>query len=211
MTRRREEWAVAAVLLAGFALRMFFLFLPVSLDDDTAVYAELARNWFHHGVYGFTNGRVLSPTLIRLPGYPFFFGVIFGLFGNHHLQPAMVVQALADLAGCWLLFDCVRTEVGRRAGWAALLLAALCPFTAAYSVAGMTESLSLNCVTLAFWSLTKVVRRAREGRSTAWPMLTLAVGLGYALVLRPDGVLLAAAFSAGLFWYARKSAGPRRA
>jgi hypothetical protein len=210
VTRKREGWAVAAVLLAGFALRMFFLFLPVSLDDDTAVYAELARNWFHHGVYGFTLDHGIDPTLIRLPGYPFFFGVIFAIFGDNHLRPAMVVQALVDLAGCWLLFDCVRREVGKRAGWAALLLAALCPFTAAYTAAGMTESLSLNCVTLAIWSLTKMVRRAREGKSTAWPRLGLVGGLGYALVLRPDGVLLAAAFCAGLFWYTQWPAGTGR-
>jgi 4-amino-4-deoxy-L-arabinose transferase-like glycosyltransferase len=211
VTRKRERRTVAAVLLAGFALRMFFLFLPVSLDDDTAVYAELARNWFHHGIYGFTDGGAIYPTLIRLPGYPFFFGVIFAIFGDGHLRPAMIAQVLADLAGCWLLFDCVRTEAGRRAGWAALLLAAFCPFTAAYSAAGMTESLSLNCVALAIWSLTKLVRRTREGKSAAWPMLGLAAGLAYALVLRPDGVLLAAAFCVGLIWYTRRAAGMARA
>ncbi|HEX4065399.1 MAG TPA: glycosyltransferase family 39 protein [Acidobacteriaceae bacterium] len=211
MTRQREGWTVAAVLLAGFALRMFFLSLPVSLDDDTAVYAELARNWFHHRIYGFTDGNAIAPTLIRLPGYPFFFGVIFAIFGGGHLRPAMISQTLADVAGCWLLFDCVRSETGRRAGWAALLLAAFCPFTAAYSAAGMTESLSLNCVALAIWSLTKLVRGVREGKNTAWTMLGLAVTLGYALVLRPDGVLLAAAFSTGLFWYTRHAAGVGRA
>lgn len=211
MTRKQERWTIAAVLLAAFALRMYFLFLPVSLDDDTAVYAELARNWFHHGVYGFTNGGVIDPTLIRLPGYPFFLGVIFAIFGDNHLRPAMIVQALADLAGCWLLFDCVRAEVGRRAGWAALLLAAFCPFTAAYTAAGMTESLSLNCVALAIWSSAKLVRRARDGKSTAWPTLGLAAGLGYALVLRPDGVLLAAAFCSGLVWYTRRTVGWGRA
>lgn len=211
MTKKRERQAVGALLGAAFALRMFFLFLPVSLDDDTAVYAELARNWFRHGVYGFRGDAGIAPTLIRLPGYPFFFGVIFALFGGNHLRPAMIAQALADVAGCWLLFDCVRTEVGRRAGWAALVLAAFCPFTAAYSVAGMTESLSLNCVTLAIWSLARVVRRVREGKDPGWPMLGLVAALGYALVLRPDGVLLAGAFCAGLFWYTRRPAGMGRA
>lgn len=210
MSTKREWRLVGAILAAAFALRLFFLFLPVSFDDDTTAYAELARNWFHHGVYGFTGDTGIDPTLIRLPGYPLFFGIVFSLFGNH-LRPAMIVQALVGVAGCWLLFDCVRTEVSRRAGWAALLLAAFCPFTAAYSVAGMTESLSLNCVTLAIWSLTKIVRRTREGRSTAWPMLGLVAGMGYALVLRPDGLLLAAAFSAGLFWYTRRPAGRGRA
>jgi hypothetical protein len=211
MTQRRERQAVGAVLLAGLALRMFFLYLPVSLDDDTAVYAELGRNWFHHGVYGFSWGGSIDPTLIRLPGYPFFLAVIFTIFGDNHLRPAMVVQALADLAGCWLLFDCLRTEVSRRAGWTVLLLAVFCPFTAAYTAAGMTESLSIFCVMLAIWSLARLVRWTREGKAAHGPLLGLAVALGYAMLLRPDGVLLTATFCTGLVWYTRAWVGTGRA
>jgi hypothetical protein len=31
--------------------------MPLSLDDDTTAYTELARNWFHHGIYGFLQWR----------------------------------------------------------------------------------------------------------------------------------------------------------
>lgn len=209
---KKREWRlVGAVLAAGFALRMFFLLLPVSLDDDTAVYSELARNWFHHGIYGFLDGTTIEPTLIRLPGYPFFLGVMFAIFGQDHLRPAMVMQALIDLAGCWLLFDCVRSEVGRRAGWAALLLAIFCPFTAAYTAAGMTESLSVSCIMLAIWSLTRLLRAQRTGGKMLIPLLGLSLALGYAMTLRADGVLLTAAFCAGLVWYGRGAVGTGRA
>jgi 4-amino-4-deoxy-L-arabinose transferase-like glycosyltransferase len=210
-TRSRERWAVAAVLVVGFAYRMFFLLLPLSRDDDTAVYAELARNWFQHGVYGFFRGSVIEPTLVRLPGYPLFLGVVFSIFGQDQLRAALIVQVLIDLAGCWLLWDLARTEVSRRAGWAVLLLAVFCPFTAVYAVTGLTESLSIFCVSLAMWALARVLRGVGSGRSVPGPLVVLAAAMGYAILLRPDGVLLAVAFCGGLFWYTRRSVGAGRA
>jgi hypothetical protein len=190
---------------------MVFLWMPLSRDDDTAVYAELARNWFQHGVYGFFRGGAIDPTLVRLPGYPFFLGVVFSVFGWDHLRPALVIQALADLAGCWFLWDLARTEVSRRAGRAVLLLAVFCPFTAVYAVTGLTESLSIFCVALAMWALARVARGLRSGRSVVGPVAALAAAMGCAMLLRPDGILLTAAFCAGLFWYARRAVGTGRA
>src|ERR1700691_6620309 len=115
MKRSRERWTMAAILTAGFVYRLLFLLLPLSLDDDTATYTELAHNWFRHGVYGFFNGHGIEPSLVRLPGYPLFLGVIFSVFGNH-LSAALTIQALMDVAGCWLLWDCARREVSERAG-----------------------------------------------------------------------------------------------
>jgi 4-amino-4-deoxy-L-arabinose transferase-like glycosyltransferase len=206
---RKERWAVAAVLAAGFVYRMLFLLLPLALDDDTTAYAELARNWFHHGVYGFFRGDTIAPTLIRLPGYPLFLGAFFSVFGEH-LRAAVVLQALADVAGCWLLWNCARTEFSRRAGWAVLLLAVFCPFTAVYAVTGLTESLSVFCGSLGIWALARLVRAARAGAKLLGPLLALAAAMGYGMLLRPDGVLLTAAFCAGLFWTTR-SAGVGRA
>src|ERR1700734_1165539 len=160
---RPERWAVAAVLVAGLAYRITFLLLPLSLDDDTAAYSELARNWFHHGVYGFFKDGAIAPTLIRLPGYPLFLGAVFSVFGTHQ-RTVLVIQMLFDLVSCWLLWDCARTEVSRRAGWAVLLLAVFCPFTAAYAATGLTECLSIFCVTLAIWSLARVVRATAAGK-----------------------------------------------
>jgi 4-amino-4-deoxy-L-arabinose transferase-like glycosyltransferase len=210
-TRGRERWAVVAVFVAGFAYRVLFLRIPLSRDDDTAVYAELARNCFQHGVYGFLRGATIDPTLVRLPGYSLFLGGVFSIFGWDHLRPVLVIQVLADLSSCWLLWDLARTEVSRRAGRAVLLLAAFCPFTAVYAVTGLTESLSIFCVTLAMWAMARLVRALRSGRPVAGSMAALAGAIGYAMLLRPDGVLLTLAFCAGLFWYTRQSVGTSRA
>jgi hypothetical protein len=208
--RIRERWTVAAVLAAGFAYRIVFLLMPLSLDDDTTAYTELARNWFRHGVYGFFNGNVIQPSLIRLPGYPLFLGVFFSVFGWEHPHAVLVVQALIDLAGCWLLWDCARRGVSRRARWAVLLLAVFCPFTSAYAVTGLTESLSIFCVALAIWALARLVRAVRAGKPVLGPLLALSAAMGYGMLLRPDGVLLTATFCAGILWYTRVQSGTGR-
>lgn len=202
---------VAALFAAGLALRVFFIFLPVSYDDDTAAYVELARNWFHHGIYGFEDGGVITPTLIRLPGYPLFLGAVFSVFGDGHILAVKLVQALLDLGACWLIFDTVRKEVSARAGWVALALALFCPFTAGYAASAMTESLSVGCVALAIWSAARLLRALRAGELGVWPMLALGFAMGFAILLRPDGILLPAAFCTGLFWCAKESAGAGRA
>ncbi len=201
---------MALALAAGLALRLYFLLLPVTVDDDTAAYTQLADNWFHHGIYGFVHAGRIVPSLIRLPGYPLFLGVVFAVFGRDHIRAALVLQALIDLDACWLLFDCLRTEVSRRAAWAALLLAVVCPFTAAYSVAGMTESLSIACVSLAIWSLARWVRAARAGRSALAPLLLLAAATGFATLLRADGVLLLVVCAGAVFWYGSEGLGAAR-
>lgn len=206
----RESWAVALVLTAGLALRLFYLFLPVAVDNDTPTYAQLADNWFHHGVYGFFQAGHIAPSLIRLPGYPLFLGLVFAIFGHDRMRAALVLQALVDLGACWLLFDCLRAEVSRRAAWAGLLLAAFCPFTAAYTAAGMTESLSIACVCLAIWSLGRFARAARAGRMALPPLLGLAAATGCATLLRPDGALLLAVFAAAVFWYGSEGLGAAR-
>jgi hypothetical protein len=161
-------------------------------------------------VYGFFNGNVIQPSLIRLPGYPLFLGVFFSVFGWEHPHAVLVVQALIDLAGCWLLWDCARRGVSRRARWAVLLLAVFCPFTAAYAVTGLTESLSIFCVALAIWALARLVRAVRAGKPVLGPLLALSAAMGYGMLLRPDGVLLTATFCAGILWYTRVQSGTGR-
>jgi hypothetical protein len=210
-TQRRDRLMVAALLAAGLALRVFFIAHGVSQDDDSDVYQELARNWFHHGVYGFSGDTGIDPTLIRLPGYPLFLGIVFSIFGDGHMRTVELLQALLDLCECWLIFDTARREVSQHAGWVALTLAMLCPFTAGYAASGMTESLSIGCVALAIWSTARLLRAVRANQSTVLPMAGLVVALACAILLRPDGVLLPAAFCTGLFWYAKGQAGAARA
>lgn len=198
--RGNALWWVA--LAAGLALRLWFFRNPMNPDDDTDVYAELARNLFHHGIYGLAADGVIHPTLIRLPGYPLFLGLIFALFGNGNFSAVLLAQICLDLLSCWLIASFVREQVSERAGTIAIFLAALCPFTAAYSTIGLTECLSVFAVSLALWSSGQLLRAQAEGRTDPGALLLASTAMALAVLLRPDGALVSVAVVAAIVWYA---------
>ena len=198
--RRRVVWGVALGL--GLLLRLWFLRHPMPSDDDTDVYAELATNLFHHGVYGFGAVGGIDPSLIRLPGYPLFLGVIFALFGTGNFSAVLLVQIAIDLLGCWLIARFVCEQASERAGTAAIFLAALCPFTASYSAIALTECLSVFAVSLALWSCGRVLRAQSVGVVDRGAVVLVASAMALAMLLRPDGVLLAVSVVMAIVWYA---------
>jgi 4-amino-4-deoxy-L-arabinose transferase-like glycosyltransferase len=201
----RSKKIALYLLLAGLALRIALIYLPVTFDDDTTAYAEIATNWFHHGVYGFNaDSTNPDPTLIRLPGYPLFLGLVFSIFGPH-LRAVLFIQVLIDLLGCLLIADVARRFISARAGLITLALAALCPFTAAYSASGLTECLSVFCVTLAIFAATHLHSDMKHSQQKKWPLPLLGAALAYAVLLRPDGAILTIAVCAGLPYANRNS------
>jgi hypothetical protein len=149
-------------------------------------------------VYGFSqtaSGPV--PTLIRLPGYPLFLALCFAIFGADHYRAVMVVQCLIDLVTCLLVADLARRLFGQRAGLVVLWLAALCPFTANYVAAPLTETLSLLCIAVVFWGMERWHDAGLGWNRWLW---TIASALAYAVLLRPEQGLLAAAVVPGMLW-----------
>jgi Dolichyl-phosphate-mannose-protein mannosyltransferase len=199
--QRRRRLMGGIALTLGLALRLWFLRHPMPPDDDTDVYAELATNLFHHGVYGLGAGGGIDPTLIRLPGYPLFLGLIFFLFGAGNFTAAIWAQIAIDLLGCWLIARFVREQVSERAGTVAIFLAALCPFTAGYSTICLTECLSVFAVSLALWASGRLLRAQSKGVVDRIALLFLSVAMAMAMLLRPDGALLAMAVTLAIAWY----------
>ena len=118
--------------------------------DDSRLYADIAKNWLQHGIYGITNSGVIMPTLSRLPGYPAFLAAVFAIFGIDNFRAVLLVQVLFDLATCFLVADMARRLFSERAAKAAFLFAALCPFLANYAAAALTETLEIFFTALAF-------------------------------------------------------------
>src|SRR5271163_1172811 len=75
------KWFLAAAL-AGIALRLFFVIEYGLANGDSLIYADIAKNWLLHGVYGITDNGDPRATLMRLPGYPGFLALIFSVFGR---------------------------------------------------------------------------------------------------------------------------------
>ena len=210
MSRRQLQlWLCGALALAlGLALRLWFVAHTARIDGDTLLYGDIAKNWLEHGVYGFTRpGHVPRPTLIRLPGYPLFLVACFRIFGVEHYTAVMYVQSVADLATCVLASLLACRLFGRRAAMVTLWLAALCPFTASYVSAPLTETLSLMCIALTFYGLERW--RAAGCGLNLW-LWVMSAAMSYAILLRPEQGLLAAAVFPAMLWMVLQSPSRRK-
>jgi hypothetical protein len=198
-TAHRKWWLVLIALAAGLALRLWFIHAYPEIEGDPLVYGDIAKNWMLHGIYGRSIGGHIVPTLIRLPGYPLFLILCFRLFGLEHYNAVMYAQVAIDLGTCLLIAALARRIWSPRAGWWALWLAVLCPFTADYTATPLTETLELFTIALAFFAFERFLASPR------WPWaITLAFAWSYAAILRPDGALLAVALCPGLIFYGSK-------
>lgn len=210
MTSRRTQIGLGALaLVLGLALRLWFVAHAAQIDGDTLLYGDVAKNLLQHGVYGFTQAKGGPlPTLIRLPGYPLFLMACFRVFGEEHYTAVMGVQVAIDLATCLLVAALAKRLVGWRSGLVVLWLAALCPFTANYVAAPLTETPTLACVALTFYGVERW--RAAGAGWNRWLWVT-AVALAYAVLLRPEQGLLAAAVVPAMAWMVwRKGEGTGR-
>ena len=191
-------------LAAGLALRLVFVIFFPQIEDDSTIYGDIARNLVRHGAYALST-PVFHLTLIRLPGYPLFLALVFRLFGVGHYGAVLAIQTAFDLAGCWLLALFARDGTSTRCARTTLWLAALCPFTASYCAIPMTETLSIFCVSLTLFSAGRLIASLRFGRPTWLYVVLLATALAAAVLLRPDGALLAVTALPAVLWYARKA------
>jgi 4-amino-4-deoxy-L-arabinose transferase-like glycosyltransferase len=199
-------------MVVGALLRLLFYHFRPAVVGDALMYSDLAQNMVAHHVYGISSTvsgvsvTVIQPTLIRLPGYPLFLAACYAVFGGGLYTAAIWLQMALDLAGCALLGLLAEKLAGRRAGLAAVWLAALCPFTSNYSVVVLAETLSVLCVVVALLALERWVTLER-----AWGwVVVLGCALAGAVLLRPDEGILAAAILPVMGWVGvrRRSWGP---
>jgi 4-amino-4-deoxy-L-arabinose transferase-like glycosyltransferase len=198
---RTALW-VALPLAAGLLLRLWYVAHAGRIEGDTLIYGGIARNWLKFDVYGFSVGpNGPRPTLIRLPGYPMFLAVCFRIFGFDRYHPIMYLQSAIDLFTCILLSALSGRLFGRRAALAALWLSAICPFTAIYAAAPLTETPTLFTIALTFYSLERW-RSAGAGYNR-W-LWTITAAMDYSVLLRPEQGLLPAAVVPAMIWIVRQ-------
>ena len=188
LVRQHLRFFLAATL-AALALRLFFVFRFPAVVSDSLVYGDIAKNWLQHGVFGISGIGDITPTYIRLPGYPAFLALVFAIFGMEHYRAALITQILVDIGTCFLIADLARRVVSPRAARTAFLLAALCPFLASYAAAALTETWEIFFTVLALDLA--LVGLTDMGRTRVW--LGCGLAIGAAILLRPDGGLLLAA------------------
>src|SRR5205823_3801529 len=161
------------VSLAALGLRLFFVLRFPGVVTDSFIYGDIAKNWLEHGIYGLSGTDGISPTYIRLPGYPAFLAFIFAIFGKDHYRAALVVQVFTDLGTCFLCADIAHRLFGTRSAKLAFALAALCPFLADYAAAALTETLEIFFTALA---LNLGAAAFQYGRNRYWAGCGAACG-----------------------------------
>jgi len=197
LVRKHSRFFLIA-LAAGVVLRLVFLLFFPAVVDDSKIYADIAKNWLQHGVYGVTDGSDVTPTLARLPGYPAFLALIFAIFGVDHFRAVLVVQMVIDIGTCFLIADMARRTVSEKAALWAFGLSALCPFLANYSAAALTETLEIFFTAVALDCAIVGLERLESGAMVPWAGCGAAIGA--CILLRPDGGILLAAIGGYLGW-----------
>jgi 4-amino-4-deoxy-L-arabinose transferase-like glycosyltransferase len=193
LLRQSRRWFVLAAL-AGLALRVIFLVFFPSITSDSFIYGDIAKNWLQHGVFGISGNGGITPTDIRLPGYPAFLAAIFGIFGSEHYRAVMLVQIAVDLGTCFLVSALALQILNTRAAKAAFLLTALCPFLANYSVAVLSETLEIFFTVLALYLAFLGFKETGQ----LWYWIGCGCAVAAAILLRPDGGLLLVVIAAYL-------------
>jgi hypothetical protein len=179
-------------LAGGLAMRLAMLKQLFNVGGDSLIYGALGKTLLD-GRYGLEMvGTAITPTLIRLPGYPLYLALCFRFLGMENYYVATLPQIFLELLGCLLLADfagrIAPPPLKAGARLATLWLACLCPFTASFAVVPLTESLTLFSLAVALWAMARFCDR--PGWLTG---LAFTFAITYAALLRPDGVLAAVA------------------
>ncbi len=186
--------------LAGLALRLVFCFKFPHITGDSLIYGDIAKNWLDYGIFGMSHADGVHPTWIRLPGYPAFLAACFVLFGREHYHAVLLAQIAIDLVTCFCIADLARRTLSDSAARCAFLLSALCPLTANYTAAPLSETLSIFCVAAALDCAVAGFTAVETGgwKWAAWSGCGVAVAAG--ILLRPDGGILLVAIGLYLLW-----------
>ena len=184
--RLRGDWPRVWPLLAlGLVLRILFVAAGAKIyyagrqmdmytNGDSYSYALSFQNLLHYGRYTFDLTEP-DAAVGRLPGYPFFYGLHYLIFGPKHVLLATAcTQAVLDTLGIWLVYSITARLAGERS-WAPLLAALLLatyPFSIVWTTITGTETLGLFLVLL-WWAVLILARP----KTTNWLVLGALLAL----------------------------------
>jgi len=195
---KRDKLLVYVLLLfVAFSFRVSVArLLPNDTPDDGRVYDQIARNVLDRHVYSHDSEPPFAPSLIRMPGYPLFLAGVHTLFGPG-MTAVRIVQALMDTATCAMIaFVAFLWEPEgsrkRRTSIAALLLAAVCPFTTIYVATILTE-IPTMFFAVGMTLTATLALKATNQKKALWLWIATGLLAGMSVLFRPDSGLFALA------------------
>lgn len=195
---RWAPYVMPGLLVLGLLLRLLFVWFGAAvyykghdpfLNGDTGSYTENFINLWEHGLYSF---NPLNPEAAfgRLPGYPFFWGIHYLLFGKQHVFQAVAYsQCLLDTVAIYLIYATAKALTHDiRAAWISALLYATYPFVLVWLTVSGSEALATFLTIALFWWLATRPTTVRNA-------LLAGLLVGLALLVREYlGILLMPVF-----------------
>lgn len=189
-TFRSKSLVFILLFVAALSLRVVVARFLSSEIYDSRVYAQLATNLAQHGVYSHASEPPYEPSLIHVPGYPLLLAAAYKLFGVGDHTAVHILQALIDTATCGLV--CLLAfywepdpRRKRAVSIAALVLAAICPFTLIYVSTILTETTATFLSVGMVLTATFAFRSTNERHTIWWWLLTGLLG-GLAAMFQPN-------------------------
>jgi hypothetical protein len=159
------------ILALGFILRVLFLLYGAQIyygtsiheTGDTGSYIYSFINLLNQGSYTF-DPSITEASFGRLPGYPFFFGLHYILFGKANAFLAVSIsQLLLDTVVIFLIGSCAfKLTESNLAKYFSSFLYAVYPFSIVWITIIGTETLSIFLICLWFYALLSLDGSAKK-------------------------------------------------
>src|ERR1700754_358628 len=196
-TTRTRQFVLAAIILAAFAVRYFYVRIAV-VDDplrgDAWQYFCYAWNVLKHGTFSLARPMATSvlPDSFRDPGFPVFVAALMAIRGSgRELYDALLLsQCLLATATVGLYVSLAGRWMGFSAACSVGILLGLWPHLISFAGYVLSETLLGFLLALALWLLDTSLRREFLGAAVAAGLAFAAAALNNAVVL-PMAPLLA--------------------
>ncbi|NOZ69036.1 MAG: glycosyltransferase family 39 protein [Deferribacteres bacterium] len=180
--KKKEHLILAAIFLAGLAVRILFFRHEVFIGNNPAFFARLGKNLVENGMYAF--GENYNMGLFFPPGYPTFVGLM-NLLVNDLFLSGKLVSLVASLITIIIFYMIGKEIYNKEAGLFAAFAFAALPLALKMSVVGQTDAL-FYC--FAFLSIYLFIVSARKDNLLIYIPAGILTGMAY--LTRPEGLLL---------------------
>lgn len=183
------------ILVSGFLLRLLFLFAGATFyygeniyeGGDTFSYVDSFLNLWNHGEYTF-DFLNQDAHFGRLPGYPFFFGFHYILFGEYAYQALAFTQLIFDTSSIYLIYKISKNLFGSKTALISAATYAFYPFVIVWTPQIMTE-------TMACWFTLMILYQLSIKRDTNkhfyWASILIILGFYFRVYLAVFAIPLA--------------------